>query len=71
MGDRYIIDTQCPRCAHVDEDVYYAPTCGFTEHTCSSCGEIIDLATYTGVSAEDASNRDEIACVIKEHGGEG
>jgi hypothetical protein len=66
MGDRYIISVQCPRCAYVDADIYYAPTCGFTEHTCTQCGEIIDLATYTGISREDASNVGEIAQLVKE-----
>ena len=71
MGNRYFIDVQCPRCSYVNEDVYYAPTCCVTEHTCSSCGETINLAAYTGISAEDASNRDEIERIVREREGRG
>lgn len=59
MGDRYILTVKCPKCGLVDDDVYYAPTCGFTEHKCA-CGSVIDLEEWTGISYEDCSNRDEI-----------
>ena len=55
MGDRYILTIEC-LCGHEDPEVYYAPTCGFSMHKCSACGHEIDLADYTGISYEDASN---------------
>jgi len=64
MGDRYFLDVICPRCGHRDEDVYYAPTCGFTEYRCP-CGWLIDLGEYTGISYEDASNAAEISALIE------
>ena len=60
MGDRYIITVKCPNCEKETEDVYYAPTCGFTEWKCEYCGHLIDLAEYTGISYEDASNKELI-----------
>jgi endogenous inhibitor of DNA gyrase (YacG/DUF329 family) len=59
MGDRYILTVKCPKCGTVDDDVYYAPTCGFTDHKCP-CGHVIDLAEWTGISYEDCSNRSDI-----------
>lgn len=59
MGDRYILTVKCPKCGHEDDNVYYAPTCGFTEHKCS-CGHIVDLEKLTGITYEEASNRAEI-----------
>lgn len=56
VGDRYFLTVKCPSCDIVDENVYYAPTCGFVSHVCSGCGAHIDLAEYTGISYEDASN---------------
>ena len=56
MGDRYILKVSCPNCGAVEEDVYYAPTCDFVTHTCSKCGTVIDLAKYTGISYQEASN---------------
>ena len=60
MGDRYFITVKCPDCGHVEEDVYYAPTCGFVDWDCTKCGKKVDLVEYTGISREEASNRDEI-----------
>jgi len=65
MGDRYIIEVICPECGVEDEDVYYAPTCGFNTHECSGCGAVIDLAEYTGITAEEASNADLIDAILK------
>jgi hypothetical protein len=59
MGDRYILTVTCPKCGRVDDDVFYAPTCGFVEHKCP-CGHVVDLEELTGISYEDASNRAEI-----------
>ncbi len=67
MGTRYFITCKCPRCNHVDENVYYAPTCGITTHKCQ-CGFVVDLGTVTGISYEDASNRSAIECACREAG---
>lgn len=56
MGDRYILEIICPKCKFFDDEVYYAPTCGFTKWRCDVCGYTIDLEDYTGISYEDASN---------------
>lgn len=60
MGDRYFLTIVCPKCDMMDNDVYYAPTCGFSTHKCIGCGEEIDLEKYTGIGYEDASNIDAI-----------
>ena len=64
MGDRYHIESPCTVCGSVEE-MYYAPTCGFTHHTCSKCGNVVDLEALTGITYEDASNRDEIEELCK------
>jgi transposase-like protein len=60
MGDRYILNVKCPKCEYINEEVYYAPTCGFTSHKCEKCGKRINLAKYTGITKEMASNKDII-----------
>jgi endogenous inhibitor of DNA gyrase (YacG/DUF329 family) len=64
MGDRYFLTVKCPKCGQVDNEVYYAPTCDFTTHKCK-CGQIIDLEEYSGISYEEASNRDVVAKLIR------
>ena len=49
MGDRYFLTVKCPKCGLSEEDIYYAPTCGFKTHTCR-CGHEVDLEEYTGIS---------------------
>ena len=63
MGDRYILTVECRKCGHVNDDVYYAPTCGFTEYQCR-CGNVVDLGAYTGISYEDCSNIDLIQDIV-------
>lgn len=63
MGTRYFLTVTCPECGCVDDNVYYAPTCGFTEHTCN-CGHITDLEEHTGISYEDASNADLLVAIV-------
>ena len=65
MGDRYFIDVVCPICGAIENDVYYAPTCGAVEWTCPDCGEILDLEEYTGISKEEASNKDIINAIVQ------
>lgn len=68
MGTRYLLSVECPKCKIIDDDVYYAPTCGFLTFKCK-CGYEIDLEKYTGISYENASNASEIAEIIKNKGG--
>lgn len=65
MGDRYIIDVVCDNCKRTNKDVYFAPTCGFSDFVCE-CGTEIDLEKYTGISYEDASNVDIIQEIVDE-----
>lgn len=46
MGNRYFLEITCPQCGFYDDDVYYAPTCGFTDWKCQKCGHAIDLEKY-------------------------
>lgn len=66
MGDRYFLAIQCKHCQTTDHEVYYAPTCGFTEWECPNCGAVVDLEKLTGISYKDASNREEIEAACKE-----
>lgn len=59
MGDRYFITVTC-KCGYEDDDVYYAPTCGFVKWTCPKCKRKVNLEEYTGITYEHASNRDLI-----------
>ena len=45
MGIRCTAEINCPKCESIEE-VWYAPTCDFTTHRCSSCGYVIELAGY-------------------------
>ena len=63
MGDRYVMEIECPKCNKANKDVYFAPTCGFTHFKCE-CGHIIDLVGMTGITPEKASNREEISRII-------
>jgi hypothetical protein len=41
MGDRYILNgLKCQQCGHIAIDVYYAPSCGFTDFQCVKCGAV-------------------------------
>jgi hypothetical protein len=55
MGTRYYLEIICPKCGLLDVDVYFAPTCGFTDWECGKCGTNIDLCKHTGITYEDAS----------------
>ena len=37
MGTRYHTEMHCPYCNYHNDDVYYAPSCGFLSHTCDRC----------------------------------
>ncbi len=64
MGDRYYLTEKCPKCGTVEEDVYFAPTCGFTEWECPKCGYKVNLYEATGISYEDCSNADIIGAIV-------
>ena len=64
MGDRYIITVTCPDCGFIDDDVYYAPTCGFVDWECPKCNKKVDLEKLTGITYEDASNADMIEDIV-------
>lgn len=64
MGDRYILTIECPKCRCPDNNVYFAPTCGFTDWSCPDCSHEVDLCEYTGISYEDASNVDAIKQIV-------
>ena len=66
MGDRYFLTVHCPQCGLTENEVYYAPTCGFVDWKCPNCGKAIDLEKVSGISYADASNREEISQLCKE-----
>ncbi len=65
MGTRYVLELKCEKCGRVDDDVYFAPTCGFVEWTCE-CGHTVNLYDNTGITYEESSNVDIINDIIKE-----
>lgn len=40
MGDRYILVLNCTYCNQIDDDVWYAPTCGSETFICKKCKKI-------------------------------
>ena len=64
MGDRYIIEVTC-ECGFHDDEVPYAPTCGFKKWKCPKCRRVVNLAKYTGITKAMASNKAEIEAIIK------
>lgn len=38
MGDRYTLQLKCAYCDELNDDVYYAPSCGFLSFKCQRCG---------------------------------
>jgi hypothetical protein len=65
MGDRYLITVKCSECGFIEGEVYYAPTCGFTDWNCPKCNHKVDLENYTGISYKDASNKELIEKIVK------
>ena len=55
MGDRYYITVVC-ECGYKEDDVYYAPTCGFLYWTCPKCKKEIDLEENSGIDAEGCAS---------------
>ena len=65
MGDRYEISLTCPYCGFYDEDVYYAPSCGFLTMKCQKCGN--ESMIVMGFVAKKATKK-EIEKMYKEEG---
>jgi hypothetical protein len=66
MGNRYLLGVECPQCGYIDRDVYYAPTCGIVDWMCPYCKCLINLEEYTGISYQDASNKEVIRDLVEE-----
>ena len=60
MGDRYFVTVVCAGCGFTDDNVYYAPTCDFVSWKCPYCETEVSLENVTGISYEDASNKNSI-----------
>ena len=65
MGDRYFLTVKCPKCGFTEKEVYYAPTCGFTDWDCPKCNHKVDLGEYSGISYEDASNKELLSGIVE------
>jgi len=65
MGDRYYLKVKC-KCGYIDDDVYYAPTCGFMTWKCPKCKKVIDLEQYSGIDAEGCANTEYGIKAVKE-----
>jgi hypothetical protein len=65
MGDRYVLEITCPKCGFFDDEVPYAPTCGFVSWKCQ-CGHLVDLEQLTGISYEETSNAEVIEQLVKQ-----
>lgn len=37
MGDRITLIRDCIYCGHANDDIYFAPTCGFLTFKCEKC----------------------------------
>jgi len=66
MGTRYFLTVTCPKCKYTDLNVLYAPTCEIVEWKCPECGTMVDLAEYSGVSYEEASNQEGVKRAVEE-----
>jgi len=66
MGDRYTLIVICPKCGLVDDDVYYAPTCGFITWECEKCKTVVDLEKYSGIDAEGCASTDSGVKAVQE-----
>jgi len=66
MGDRYTLQVKCPECEYVDDDVWYAPTCGCMTWKCPKCKLIVDLEKYSGIDAEGCANTEEGVKSVRE-----
>ena len=64
MGNRYTLTVKC-ECGEVDEDVWYAPTCGCMIWKCPKCKKVINLEEYSGIDAEGCANTEEGAKSVR------
>jgi phage FluMu protein Com len=56
MGDRYTLSVKCPGCGYEDDDVWYAPTCGYMAWQCPKCKKEVNLEEYSGIDAMGCAN---------------
>lgn len=66
MGTRYILTVTCPNCGFEDDDVPFAPTCGFVDWKCPQCSRVVNLVALTGITYEDASSAAEMVDMCQE-----
>jgi hypothetical protein len=64
MGDRFFLPLPCASCGVINEDVYYAPTCDFTDFVCKSCGLINDINFNFSTSIQNPADNPKncLAC---------
>lgn len=65
MGDRFNLIVKC-KCGYIDDEVYYAPTCGMITWECPKCKRVIDLEKYSGIDAEGCANTEFGVKAVKE-----
>ena len=59
MGDRFYADVKCYNCGKVNENVYYAESCGFDYFTCYSCRTLNSIAIrLVGVPYREPKDED-------------
>ena len=58
MGDRYELELHCAYCNELNEDVWYAPTCGFNTFTCSNCKKTNFIKDFKAVKTDDITADD-------------
>ena len=54
MGTRYHVPVKC-QCGF-EGVAWYAPTSGFMDWRCPTCGTVIDLEAETGIDAESTAS---------------
>jgi len=59
MGDRYNLTKECIYCGNTNDEVYYAPTCGFLTFICDKCKKENFITTDFKVKKiEDVTKKD-------------
>jgi hypothetical protein len=43
MGNRYTMTLPCAKCGEMNIDIWYAPSSGFDNFKCKSCGTVNDI----------------------------
>jgi len=67
MGERFYLDLKCAYCGKLNENVYYAPTCGIYKFQCCKCMST-NFITYDFNSTKlEEINKKDISRGIAEH----